>query len=88
MKGLRLLGRYNCLLVIVGTFSKYGYSMRMKHQLMAPDIMQIFIKKFIRLHGILMSIIFYRGLVFLSQFWMKLFQAQGTFLHQTSVYHP
>ena len=42
----------------------------------------------VRLHGVLVSIVFDRNARFTSQFWQKLQEALGTTLNYSTTYHP
>lgn len=50
--GLRLLGGYNSILVIVDTFSKYAHFLGLKHPFTAASVAKLFLSQVYKLHGL------------------------------------
>ena len=48
----------------------------------------MFVREIVRLHGVLVSIVFDRDARFTSKFWRSLQQALGTKLHFSTAFHP
>jgi hypothetical protein len=54
----------------------------------AKDYAEIYLDRFMGLHRIPMTIIFYRGPLFIARFWEQLHENLGTKLIHSSTYHP
>ena len=79
---------YNCILVVVDLFSKYGHFLPLKHRFTARSVAQLFISQVYKLHGMLQAIVSDRDKVFTSHFWRELFQLAGVELRMSTAYHP
>lgn len=51
-------------------------------------VAEIFTREVVKLHGIPVSIVSNKDIVFLSLFWKKVHRLQGTALHYSIAYHP
>jgi len=58
------------------------------HLFTTKDIVALFIKEVVRLHGFPSSIVSNRDKIFMSSFWSKLFKQDVTTLKMSSAYHP
>ncbi|KAL5821526.1 hypothetical protein ACOSQ3_023408 [Xanthoceras sorbifolium] len=88
IEGLPLSHRYSVIMVLVDRLSKYAHFIQLKHPYSALTIAKVFVDQVVRLLGVHKSIVSDRGKVFVSAFWQKLFQLQGTNLCMSSNYHP
>ena len=79
---------YDTVWVIVDRLSKYSHFIPLKHPFNAYSLAKIFIREFVRLHGIPKSIVSDRGRFFMGLFWKEIHRLQGTKLNFTSAYHP
>ena len=52
------------------------------------QLVEIYVKEIVRLHGVPISIIFDRDTRFTSTFWEKLHSAMGTKLKFSTTFHP
>lgn len=57
IEGLLMSGEYNYVMMIVGIFNKYAHFLGMKYLFTSSQVVEIFIKDFIRLYKIPSSII-------------------------------
>ena len=49
---------------------------------------EMYVNEIVRLHGILLSIMYYRDPRFTSRFWKELQSALGTRLNFSTIFHP
>lgn len=75
-------------MVVVDRLSKYAHFFPISHPYTAKSVAEVFLQEVVRLHGFPSSIVFYKDKVFLSHFWMELFNLAGTKLKYSSAYHP
>lgn len=68
IEGLPQSGPYNCLLVIVDTFSKYGHFIPFAHPYTAAKVSTLFLDHVYKLHSLLESIVSGRDPIFTSNF--------------------
>lgn len=88
IEGLPRSSHYNCILVVVGKFSKYSHFIPLRHPFTAIDVAKAFMSNVYKLHGLPQIIISDRDKIFTSQLWEQLFFRSGTKLHYSSAYHP
>ncbi|WVZ83942.1 hypothetical protein U9M48_031036, partial [Paspalum notatum var. saurae] len=88
IEGLPRSHQYDCILVVVDTFSKYAHFIPLSHPFTAANVAKLFMENVFKLHGFPHSIISDRDRVFTSQFWQELFKLVGTTLRLSSAYHP
>jgi transposase InsO family protein len=88
IEGLPQSGRYNCLLVVVDRFSKYGHFIPLSHPYTAATVASLFACHIYKLHSLPESIVSDRDPVFASHFWQELFKEIGTELKMSTAYHP
>jgi transposase InsO family protein len=88
VEGLPTSSHYNCILVVVDLFTKYGHFVPLRHPFTAPVVAQAFMDHIYRLHGLLVSIVSDQDRIFTSRFWSELFQLAGVQLCRSTAYHP
>jgi transposase InsO family protein len=88
IEGLPQSGRYNCILVVIDSFSKFGHFIPLRHPFTALTMAEAFLDTYYRLHGLPESIISDRDRVFTSTFWRELFCLTDTQLRMSTAYHP
>lgn len=88
IEGLPQSGAYNCLLVVVDRFSRYGHFIPLAHPYTAAKVASLFVDNVFKLHSLPEFIVSDRDPVFTSHFWRDLFKAIGTELNLSSAYHP
>lgn len=88
IEGLPKSETYDVILVIVDRLTKYAHFLPLRHSFTATQVAKSFLDNVMKLHGVPKSIISNRDKVFTSHFWRELFQAVGTKLHYSTVYHP
>jgi hypothetical protein len=77
IEGLPLSSRYNCILVVVDMFTKYGHFIPLRHPFTAATVAQVFLDNIYHLHGLPLSMISDRDWIFTSCFWSELFKLAG-----------
>ena len=75
------------ILVVVDCLSKGSHFISLKYLFTASSVTKVFVEHVIKLHGFLKSIMTYRGNIFMSVFWQKLFSLYGMNLKASSSYH-
>ena len=88
VEGLPLLGGYNCILVVVDTFSKYAHFLRLKHPFTTASVAKLFLSQVYKLHGLPTAIVSDHDRIFTSHLWRELFKLAGIELHLSTAYHP
>lgn len=88
IEGLPRSAHFNCILVVVDKFSKYGHFLPLSHPFTAAKVAKVFLDNIYKLHGLPTNIISNRDRIFTSTFWQALFQLSGTKLCMSSAYHP
>jgi hypothetical protein len=74
VEGLPKLGSYNCILVVIDKYTKYGHFLPLSHPYSALTVAQKFVDNIYRLHGLPSVIISDRDPVFTSKLWQELFR--------------
>jgi hypothetical protein len=88
VEGLPLSKSFNCILVVVDLFTKYGHFVPLRHPFTAAMVAQIFMDTIYRLHGLPLSIVSDRDRIFTSHFWSELFKLAGVQLCRSMAYDP
>jgi hypothetical protein len=88
MEGLPLSGRFNAILVVVDTFTKYAHFVGLRHPFTAASVATTFMQHIYRLHGLPSAIVSDRDCVFASKLWSELFRLSQVELRMSTAYHP
>ena len=75
-------------MVVVDKLTKAAYFVLVKMTHIATNIVEIYMREIIRLHGIPKTIVLDRDTKFTSNFWRGLFKGFGTNLKFRTSYHP
>lgn len=76
--GLPRVKNIDTILVVVDWLTKYAHFCPIGHPVAAKQAAKVFIREFVRLHGIPRTIISDCDFVFMSLFWRELFTQYGT----------
>jgi hypothetical protein len=74
--------------VVVDRMTKSAHFIPMKTTNSASELVPLYMKEVIRLHGVPKSIVSYRDSKFVSKFWESLHIALGTKLSLSVAFHP
>lgn len=88
VEGLPKSHSKDCIMVVVDMFTKVGHFIALTHPFNAAQVAQIFLDNIYKLHGMPKSIVSDRDKLFISQFWIELFNSLGTQLKLSTAYHP
>ena len=73
---------------MVDRLTKSAHFLPVRVDYSLDKLVELYIEEIVRLHGILVSIILDRDLMFTSIFWGKLQEALGTLLNFSIAFHP
>lgn len=76
------------MVIIVDRLSKYAHFLALSRPRCAAIVPRVFLDNIFKLHGLPLSVVSDRDLLFTSNFWKELFKPQGTQLKHSSTYHP
>lgn len=88
IEGLPTSQSFNCILVVIDKFSKYGHFIPLKHPFTAFKIAQVFVDNVYKLHGMPSVIISDRDKIFTSTLWQEFFKLMDVKMNMSSSYHP
>ena len=74
--------------VVIDRLTKVAYFIPMKTTNFASDLVPLYIKEVVRLHGVPKSIVSDRDSKFVSNFWKSFYSALGTGLDLSTAFHP
>jgi hypothetical protein len=74
--------------VVIDRLTKVAHFIPMKQTSSAIDLVPLYIKEVVRLHGVPKSIVSDRDYKFVSKFWQSLHNAMGTKLDMSVAFHP
>jgi hypothetical protein len=74
--------------VVIDRLTKVAHFIPMKQTSLATDLVPLYIKEVVRLHGVPKSIVSDQDSKFVSKFWQSLHNAMGTKLDMSVVFHP
>jgi hypothetical protein len=80
--------QHDSIMVVVEKLTKAYHFVPMKKMHTITNIVEIFMKEIVRLHGIPRTIISDRDMKFTSNFWRGLFKGFGSNLKFITMYHP
>jgi hypothetical protein len=86
--GLPKSGQYDCILVIIDKYTKYGHFIPLSHPFTALTVAQKYIDTIYRLHGLPSVVISDRDPLFTSKLWQELFRLSDTKMNMSSAHHP
>ncbi|GKF42746.1 reverse transcriptase domain-containing protein, partial [Tanacetum coccineum] len=79
---------YDSIWVIVDRLTKSAHFLPMKKTDIIEKLAQLYLKEIVYKHGVPMSIISDRDILFTSRFWKSLQEAMETQLDMSTGYHP
>ena len=79
---------HDSIWVIVDRLTKSAHFLPVKVTCPVAKLAKLYVKHFVCLHGVPISIVSDRGFVFTSRFWQKLREAIGTRLDFSTAFHP
>lgn len=88
VEGLPRSARFNCILVIVDSLTKYAHFIPLSHPFTALTVARAFFSEIYCHHGLPQSIISDRDRVFTSHLWTELFRLADVRLCRSTAYHP
>ena len=74
--------------VVIDRLTKVAHFIPMKKTTSVADLVPLYIKKVVRLHGVPKSIVSDRDSKFISHLWQSLHKAMGTKLDMSVAFHP
>ncbi|CCO31931.1 Retrotransposable element Tf2 155 kDa protein type 2 [Rhizoctonia solani AG-1 IB] len=81
-------GTFNCILVIVDSFTKFVILVPVSKKLKAPELAEIFLDRVWKQYGLPVKTISDQGTVFNNKFLRALYKRLGIDPHFSSAYHP
>ena len=85
---LNTMGKYDSIWVIVDRLTKSAHFIPVKVTYNGEKLARLYISEVVRLHGVPLSIISDRGILFTSKFWRTLQAELGTRLDLSTAFHP
>jgi transposase InsO family protein len=76
------------IMVVVDRLTKYSHFFALSHPFTAADIAQVFLDNIYKLHGLHLSIVSDRDVIFTSKFRKGIMKKLGVKLNYSSAYHP
>ena len=80
--------KHDAVWVIVDRLTKSAHSLPVRLDYSMDRLAELYVSEIVRLHGILVSIVFNRNPRFMSRFWNELQLAFGTRLNFNIAFHP
>jgi hypothetical protein len=88
IEGLPNSGNANCILVVVDKFIKMAHFLPLRHPYTVALVARLFLDQVYKLHGLHVSIVSDRDMIFTSLFWKELFSLAKVQLRISTAYHP
>ncbi|WVZ83842.1 hypothetical protein U9M48_030940 [Paspalum notatum var. saurae] len=88
LPGLPRSGGFNCIMVVIDSFTKYGHFLPLGHPFTAASVAKLFHDHIYKLHGMPSHLISDRDRIFTSHLWKEFFRLAGVQLCMSSAYHP
>jgi hypothetical protein len=88
VEGLPVSHSYDCIMVVVDLFSKYGHFVGLKHAFTALSIVKQYMMHVYKLHGLPQAMVSDWDRIFTSRLWQELFTLVGVELRMSLAYHP
>lgn len=88
ISGLPSSDQYDCIIVVIDKFTKYGHFIPVKHPYTAQKIAELFLDNTYELHGMPLYIVSDGDSVFTSKFWQALAKRTRVVLNMSTAYHP
>ena len=79
---------FDVIFVVVDRLCNDGHFIPLKHPYSTRSMVEIFVKKMVRLYRTPTSIVSDKDPLFMSLFWKELFRLQGMKLNMSTTYHP
>jgi hypothetical protein len=80
--------QHDSIMVVVDKLTKESHFIPIKTKHKATNIIEIYMKEVVKIHGLPKAIVSYRDPKFSSNFWQGLFKGFGTNLNLGAAYHP
>lgn len=88
IEGLPSSGHSNAILVVVDKFTKFGHFIPLHHPFTAATVAKASMDHVYKLHGMPLTIISDRDIIFTCNFWQCLSKLARTELRMSTTYHP
>ena len=86
--GLPSSNGHTIIMVVIDRLSKYAHLASLKSDFNSQQVVELFMRTIIKLHGFPQTVVSDRDKVFTSQFWQHLFKLSETTLQLSTAYHP
>jgi hypothetical protein len=84
----RTIKGYDSIWVIVDRLTKTAHFLPVDTRYIASQYAKLYFDRIVTLHGVPLTIVSDRGIVFMSCFWTQLQKCLGNSLLRSSAYHP
>jgi hypothetical protein len=76
------------IMVVVDRLTKYSHFFPLSHLFSVIDIAKVILENIYKLHGMSLSIVSDRDVIFTSRFWKEVMEMLGIKLNYSTTYHP
>jgi hypothetical protein len=80
--------QYDFIMVVVDKLTKVSHFILVKSTYKETNIVDIYMREIVKLHGLPRKIVFDKDPKFTSNFWKGLFKGIGTSMNFSTTYHP